>query len=339
MSFILYARGDSSSANNSSVNSQNTSTTPTTELTFGADPDAGSEGDVILEYNDGGSDPDTLLYIDGVATTFTVEFSGFLPDSNKLKDVNGFDMRGEEIVVITDDSTGQRYYMFTNSETLFSSSAEMYATLDDMPNGALAITSVNSTTPVTICFARGSRIETPTGSVKIENLNVGDLVSTDAGPEAITWIGSRQLNAMQLLSLPSLCPIRIKKDAFGVNFPTADVVLSPNHRIKITDWKLQLNFGLESALCPIKHLVDGGAVQRFVPTAGIEYFHLLLASHRTVICEGLESETLFAGKQSLASVSKECRAELLALFAKDFSENGALLVRPELKRTEALLVA
>ena len=136
MSFLFYARGDSSSANNASVNSQGTKTTPTTELVFDLDPAAGANGDYILEYNGGASDPDTLMYVDGVATTFTVEFSGSLPVSNKLSNVNGFDLRGEAIVVVTDDTTGQRYYMLTNSDTLFSSDAEMYATMDAMPNGS-----------------------------------------------------------------------------------------------------------------------------------------------------------------------------------------------------------
>jgi hypothetical protein len=339
MSFLLYARGDNSTANNASVNSQNTNTVPTTEIVFDVDPAAGEDGDFILEYNDGASDPDTLMYVDGVATTFTVEFSGLLPTTNNLSNVNGFDLRGEEIVVVTDDTTGQRYYMLTNSETLFSSDEEMFATLDAIPNGSLAITTIDTATPITICFARGSRIDTPSGPCAIEKLQIGDHVLTDTGPEPILWIGSRVLSAIDLIKSPSLRPIIVRKNALSPGYPSSDVILSPNHRLLLNDWRLELHFGLETALCAAKHLVDGKAVQSFMPTQGIEYFHIMLASHRTVTCEGLISETLYTGQNSLAAVSEESRAELLALFPDMFTENRPPLVRPELGRYEASLVA
>ena len=67
MGFILYARGDSASANNGAVNSQGTNKTPTTELRF---EKLGPSGDYQLDFNNGASDPDTLLYINGVASFF-----------------------------------------------------------------------------------------------------------------------------------------------------------------------------------------------------------------------------------------------------------------------------
>lgn len=338
MSFLFYARGDNSTANNASLNSQGTSTVPTTELVFEMDPAAGADGDYILEYNGGASDPDTLMYVDGVATTFTVEFSGFLP-TNKLSNVNGFDLRGEEIVVVTDDTTGQRYYFLANSDTLFASDAEMMATMDAMPNGALAITGVNSTNPVIICFASGTRIDTPDGQVSIEALKVGDLVKTDAGPQEILWIGSRTLSYFELVRQPDLRPIRISANSLEQGRPARDVVLSPNHRVIINDWRLELNFGLKRALCAAKHLVDGTAIHSFLPPEGVKYFHILLDSHRTVWSDGLESETLFAGQQSLAAVSKESRAELLAQFPDRFTANDGALVSPEIGKFEARLVA
>ena len=312
---------------------------PTTEIVFEVDPAAGANGDVLLEYNGGMSDDDTLMYVDGVATTFTVEFSGNLPNKNNLADVNGFDLRGEEIFVVTDDTSGQRYYMLANSDTLFASNAEMYATMDAMPKGALAIANVDTTTDITICFVRGSEIDTPNGAVAIENLRVGDIVDTDTGPEAILWVGSRVLTRQDLLLSPSLRPIKITAGSLGKNCPTKDVTLSPNHRVILADWRMALNFGLESALCPAKHLVDGQSVTSELPDDGVEYFHILLASHRTVTSSGLQCETLFAGQQSLTAVSKASRAELLTLFPEKFQGGGHTLVEPELGRFEAAILA
>ncbi len=200
------------------------------------------------------------MYVDGVATTFTIEFYGNLPIKNNLADVNGFDLRGEEIFVVTDDTSGQRYYLLANSETLFASDAEMYAIMDAMPKGALAITNVDTTTDIKICFARGSNIETRYGPVAIKHLKVGDIVDTDMGPEAILWIGSRKLGQRKLILTPGLRPIKIAAGALGHNSPTRDIFISPNHRILLDDWRLALNFGLDSALCPAKHLVDGQTI-------------------------------------------------------------------------------
>ena len=97
MMMTFYARGDNSSANNAAPNALGTNNVASTELEFTSAPG----GDFVLEYNGGASDPDTVVLVDGVEMTFTVEFSGTLPTTNKLSNVNGEDLRGEEILVIT----------------------------------------------------------------------------------------------------------------------------------------------------------------------------------------------------------------------------------------------
>lgn len=68
---IFYARGDSSTANNASLNVANANAIPVTELVF----DRTDGGDLVLDYNNGQPDPDTVVYVNGVEMTFTVEFS------------------------------------------------------------------------------------------------------------------------------------------------------------------------------------------------------------------------------------------------------------------------
>ena len=101
----FYARGDRNTANNAALNAQNTNSTPTTEITFSS----GTNGNLQLETNGGAADPDTTIIINGVEMSFTVNFSGTLPFSNKLANVNGVDLRGEPIVVITTED-GQRLF-------------------------------------------------------------------------------------------------------------------------------------------------------------------------------------------------------------------------------------
>lgn len=83
ISISFWARGDNSTAKNASINSLNTSQFRVTELTFVAVPGASEPddpyGDIILDPNNGGVDPDTQVIINGIQMDFTVEFSGRLP--------------------------------------------------------------------------------------------------------------------------------------------------------------------------------------------------------------------------------------------------------------------
>ncbi|MEZ5716615.1 MAG: Hint domain-containing protein [Paracoccaceae bacterium] len=76
---------------------------------------------------------------------------------------------------------------------------------------------------VSICFARGTLIETPAGPQAIETLKAGDLVNTlDAGPQTIRWIGGHSSAAIG----PN-APIRIKAGTLG---NVRDLWVSQNHR-------------------------------------------------------------------------------------------------------------
>ena len=302
----FYARGDSSSANNSEINSQNQSQVPVTSLTFIKDPAAGASGDTILESNSGLSDPDTLMVIDGVERTFTVEFSGTLPQSKKFDDIAGLDLRGADVVVITDDLTGQRYYFTTdpaqNSAVIMSA----------FPNGAIPIGNVDNNPEVHICFVRGTLIETPSGPVPIEALSAGDIVATDIGPQAISWIGSSRYSLAETLAHPSLRPITFSAHALGPGVPHMDVTVSPNHSVVIEGARLELDIGTDRALCPAKFLVGRPGINFASPTRDIEYFHILLETHRILESSGLRSESLGHGPAARETLGPELWSELAA---------------------------
>jgi len=332
MGFILYARGDSASANNGAVNSQGTNTTPTTELRF---EKLGPSGDYQLDFNNGASDPDTLLYINGVASFFTVEFSGNLPNSNKFSNINGIDLRGQEVAVITDDATGQRYYFLTDQ------SLNSFATMDAMPNGAIPLDSVNTTTDVMVCFSRGTRLETPSGKRKIEDLRAGDLVLTENGPQPIRWIGSTRVSYWELVAKPKIRPIRIRAHAFDHNVPENDIILSPNHRIVLDDYRTSLFFGIERALCAVKYLVNNKGIEAILPTDGVEYFHLLFDEHELVMSDNLASESLFMGSSAIDFMGAEAQKNLRKLFptmGADGLVKFSRLALPELKAHEAQIL-
>ena len=152
-----YGRGDSSSAGNAYLNAENTNKQPVVEIQFTTET-----GDLVLDFNDGNPDPDTMVLIDGVEMEFTLEFSGNLPSTNKLTDVNGEDLRGEQVVIIT-TAEGDRLFFLPDADA-------SEQTMQDFPNGAHSLTDYNDVVDVLVCFAAGTLIATPQGDVPVEEL-------------------------------------------------------------------------------------------------------------------------------------------------------------------------
>lgn len=323
--FTFYARGDSSTANNASINSINLSQQPVTELVFFP----ASGGDVLLEYNGGNPDADTLVRINGFETSFTVEFTATLPNTGRFSNLAGEDLRGAEVTVISIiDQNGdvQRFYFV--SDRLVSPEA-----MEALPNGSIKVDNFNDMPPpVVICFASGTMIDTPEGPLPVEMLRAGDFVETDLGARPILWTGQRRVRRQDMEDAPNLRPVEIAAHAFGPANPSAPIRVSGNHRIVIEAPELELVLGVGRALCPVKHLIDG---QRIFPVDGdITYHHLLLASHRLLTTSGLQSESFDPGPVGMATLSLPARAEVIRLLSNiDQAERDIDL--PEIKAFEA----
>jgi len=165
-----------------------------------------------------------------------------------------------------------------------------------------------------ICFTRGTWIDTPTGVRRIEDLSVGDFVTTvDHGPQPIRWIGSRQISGTALKRLPNLRPIRIAAGTLGDSLPKQDLLVSPQHRIMLSSKIVQQMFDTHEILVPAKKLLGlRGVTQDLVPT--VEYFHILLDQHEIVIANGTPTETLLTGSVAIRSLDAEARREVMLIF-------------------------
>lgn len=297
MALEFWARGDNSSANNASLNVVNTRTIPTTELIF----ESTTGGDVILEPNGGGVYPDTTVTINGVTQTFTVEFTGLLPNTNKLDDVEDMDLRGEEVMVITAED-GTRYFFLTEVQLDFD-------TMDDFPNGAHAIESMVT------CFVQGTLIRTTKGEVPVEFLEPGDMIITaDGAAKPLRWIGSRKLTSAEVRAFPQYRPIYITKDAFGPGLPDRDLWVSQNHRVMLSGWRTELLFAEKEMLVAAKFLVNDHSVRVQTPQDGVTYYHLMFDQHEIIYSEGLETESFHPGRRGLIGIGKSGREEVFALF-------------------------
>jgi len=187
------------------------------------------------------------------------------------------------------------------------------------------------------CFTPGTRILTETGYRPVETLRVGDRVQTrDAGSRALRWVGSVTLSAADLRRRPEFQPVRICAHAFGTGCPARDLLVSPQHRVLLRDWRAELYHGETEVLAAAVHLVDGERVLHEHCTDGICYLHIMCDRHQIIRAEGLETETFLPAKAALAGVPRASVAELLSLFPGLASPGAAPVpARPILRSWEA----
>ncbi|GLQ34949.1 hypothetical protein GCM10007939_12320 [Amylibacter marinus] len=166
-----------------------------------------------------------------------------------------------------------------------------------------------------VCFTRGTKILTPEGSKNIEDLVVGDQVSTLEGEAPqIRWIGSRKFSLEQLLDHPHLWPVSIGRNSLGAAMPDRDLLVSPQHRIYVKDWRADLLYGSSEVLVPAVGLLDGVSTTQPVPQEEVTYYHMLFDRHEVVFANGQPCESFFPGEQALRAIDQSSRDELLEIF-------------------------
>lgn len=165
------------------------------------------------------------------------------------------------------------------------------------------------------CFSPGSLVQTPNGPRPIETLKPGDFVTTvDHGDMQIRWVGKKFVSAQHLAASPNLRPIQISKGSLAPNLPNRDMVVSPQHRVIVRSKIAQRISGDTEVLVAAKHLCTLEGVEQISPEQGIQYIHLLFDTHEIIRVDGLETESLYPGKQTLRALSQPALAEIFALF-------------------------
>ena len=170
-------------------------------------------------------------------------------------------------------------------------------------------------TPVIICFAEGTIIDTALGPRPVESILIGDLVKTENnGLQPVRWIGQRKLDSMDLARQPQLYPVVITAGALGNSLPYNDLRLSPQHRVQVNDWRAEYLFGESQVLVAAKHLTDGKHIYTDNRVASVCYYHLLFDCHEIVFSNGVKTESLHPGDLALRSNGGATANELRLLF-------------------------
>ena len=160
------------------------------------------------------------------------------------------------------------------------------------------------------CFLRGTRLLTPSGERKVEELQIGDLVTTLRGEaKPITWIGRRVYRRSTDSKHPDgILPVRVAKAALG-DAPHCDLFISQQHAL----W-------VDGLFIKAMDLVNSSsiAVHSTAEHSEIEYLHVKLAQHDVIFAEGAPSETLLVHSGNVERFDNF--AEYLRLFGEDAAD-------------------
>jgi hypothetical protein len=135
------------------------------------------------------------------------------------------------------------------------------------------------------CFLKGTQILTPSGERSVEDLEIGELISTVSGErKPIKWIGRTRINRDGQASWSdAVAPIRILKGAFNGGLPHSNLYVSYGHC-----------FLINGLLISAGDLMNGSSITRCQPADMdvLEYLQIELESHDVILANGAPAETL-----------------------------------------------
>jgi hypothetical protein len=131
------------------------------------------------------------------------------------------------------------------------------------------------------CYCPGTLILTERGEVKVEQLAIGDLVSTMSGQlRPIKWIGRRDYGGRFVMGRKDILPICFRAGSLGDRVPRRDLWISPHHAMY-----------LDGLLVEARHLVNGASVVQAEHVEEVSYIHIELETHDVLVAEGSFSES------------------------------------------------
>ncbi|MEM6901248.1 MAG: Hint domain-containing protein [Pseudomonadota bacterium] len=163
------------------------------------------------------------------------------------------------------------------------------------------------------CFVSGTMIRMEDGSEKpVEDIKVGDRVATlDHGAQTVRWVGAKALTPVDLYAQSHLRPIRVRAGRLGAS---KDILVSPQHRFLIRDWRAELMFGNSEVLVRAQDLIDGETVEVETRTETVSYHHILFDAHEIIFAEGAMTESFHPGSVTLNGLDAAVQEEIFELF-------------------------
>ena len=273
---------------------------------------AGDGDDVITDFNTGNSGS---IDDDDQDNNDFIDLSDFYTDLQELRT----DLNDNGVL---DQSVGD----FSDNVALGGSITFTGVTSDDLTEDNTNVA----------CFTEGTLIETVDGPVAIENLQRGMLLKTlDNGDRPVRAVLRRTVNATK-----DMAPVCITAGALD---NTRDLLVSPAHRMLISDWRAQMLFGADEVLVSACNLVRGDMIYRS-PRPTITYLHILMDSHEVIYAEGAATESFHLTQDEVQAAEDGTSergdvAHEVARVFPELLECASRCVRPSAKGYEARALA
>ena len=131
------------------------------------------------------------------------------------------------------------------------------------------------------CYCHGTLILTDRGERSVENLAIGDLVTTASGKHrAVKWIGRRSYAGHFIAGNHLMLPVTIRAGALADNLPHTDLVVSPGHAMLV-----------DGQLVPAWRLVNGVSITQASEVEAVTYIHVELHQHDILLANGAPAES------------------------------------------------
>ena len=131
-----------------------------------------------------------------------------------------------------------------------------------------------------LCFCGGTLIDTPTGEVPVERLEVGQSVLTASGKSRpIVWIAAGRVLVTRG-HRSAATPVVVRKGALADNVPHRDLHVTKGHSVY---W--------DGALIPVEFLVNHRSILWDDNTTEVTIFHIELQTHDVLLANGAPMES------------------------------------------------
>ena len=131
-----------------------------------------------------------------------------------------------------------------------------------------------------LCFCRDTMILTPPGERRVQDLTVGDLVTTASGEQRpIVWIGTGKA-IVPRGRRSAATPVVVCKGALADNVPNRDLHVTKGHSLFI-----------DGVLIPVEFLVNHRSIQWDDWAQEVTIYHIEMSTHDVLIANGAPAES------------------------------------------------
>ncbi|MBO1359527.1 Hint domain-containing protein [Acetobacter sacchari] len=151
----------------------------------------------------------------------------------------------------------------------------------------LKITYSDNNTYIGACFLPGSMIRTPSGDVPVEDVRIGDVVTTfdwrsnTEKTQNVRWVGCKSVTVSKdLRDDEAGYPVRVLKDAVSQGVPCKDMLVTAEHCLFF-----------EGKFIPVRMLVNGKSIFYDMSITTYTYYHIETEPHAVIWSDGMLTET------------------------------------------------